>query len=137
MSHRIQVALERALVRITELLFPFAVGRHRAVPGTRPPRPTRTSRTSTRTPTVPRRRASAPRPRATPPADAPILNDPGPLVRPYLLAHEQHARRAALALALDGIDVGPWVIHGHLVGTPGARRPVSGAPRPVMAGAAA
>ncbi|MCZ1009047.1 hypothetical protein [Streptomyces lydicus] len=63
-----------------------------------------------------------PRPHATSPADAPTLDDPGPLVRPYLLAYEQCARRAALALALDGIDVGPWVIHGHLVGTPGARR---------------
>ncbi|MFF4280305.1 hypothetical protein ACFY0Z_16105 [Streptomyces kronopolitis] len=64
------------------------------------------------------------------PADAPVLDDPSPLVRPYLLAYEQHARRAALALALDGIDVGPWVIHGHLVGTPGGQRPV-------MAGVAA
>ncbi|MFE1174970.1 hypothetical protein [Streptomyces sp. NPDC058773] len=78
-----------------------------------------------------------PRPRAASPADEPTLDDPSPLVRPYLLAHEQHARRAALALALDGIDVGPWVIHGHLVGTPGAYRSVPGAPRPVMAGVAA
>ncbi|QIY53169.1 hypothetical protein HEP86_19520 [Streptomyces sp. RPA4-5] len=130
MSHRIQVALERALVRITELFFPLVGGRHRAAPGTRPPRPTRTSRTSPRTPAAPRRQASAPRPRATSPADAPVLDGPSPLVRPYLLAHEQHARRAALALALDGIDVGPSVIHGHLVGTPGTHRPV-------MAGVAA
>lgn len=41
----------------------------------------------------------------------------GPLARPYLLAHErerraQAARRIALELALDGVDVGPAVIHG-------------------------
>lgn len=50
------------------------------------------------------------------------LGDAGPLVRPYLLAHErrqrQEERRAALVLALDGIDIGPWVIHGHRIGTP-------------------
>lgn len=53
--------------------------------------------------------------------DAPLA-DNGPLVRPYLLAHEEEEtrreRRAALVLALEGIDVGPWVIHGHRVGTP-------------------
>ncbi|MFJ2764696.1 hypothetical protein [Streptomyces prasinus] len=52
------------------------------------------------------------------------LGDAGPLVRPYLLAHErrqrQQARRTALVLALDGVDIGPWVIHGHRVGTPAA-----------------
>jgi hypothetical protein len=50
------------------------------------------------------------------------LHDTGPLVRPYLLAHErrqqQAERRAALVLALEGIDIGPWVIHGHRIGTP-------------------
>jgi hypothetical protein len=55
-------------------------------------------------------------------ADAAVpLRDTGPLVRPYLLAHEllerQAERRAALVLALEGIDVGPWVIHGHRIGT--------------------
>lgn len=39
-------------------------------------------------------------------------------VRPYLVAHEQRSRRTALALALDGIDVRPRVIHGHRVGSP-------------------
>lgn len=39
-------------------------------------------------------------------------------VRPYLIAHEQRMRRRALVLALDGIDVGPWVIHGHHIGNP-------------------
>ncbi|MFI2377222.1 hypothetical protein ACH5AO_19415 [Streptomyces sp. NPDC018964] len=50
------------------------------------------------------------------------LDDAGPLVRPYLLAHErqqqQLERRAALVLALEGIDIGPWIIHGHRIGTP-------------------
>ncbi|MCX5525517.1 hypothetical protein OG342_22130 [Streptomyces bobili] len=41
-------------------------------------------------------------------------------VRPYLVAHEQRMRRRALVLALDGIDIGPWVIHGHRVGSPAA-----------------
>ncbi|WP_129307785.1 hypothetical protein [Streptomyces sp. L2] len=53
--------------------------------------------------------------------DAPLA-DNGPLVRPYLRAHEEEEarreRRAALVLALEGIDVGPWIIHGHRVGTP-------------------
>jgi hypothetical protein len=54
--------------------------------------------------------------------DSAPLDDTGPLIRPYLLAHEQQQqqaeRRAALVLALDGIDIGPWVIHGHRIGTP-------------------
>ncbi|MBR7678254.1 hypothetical protein [Streptomyces daliensis] len=53
--------------------------------------------------------------------DAPVLDGAaGPLVRPYFLAHERQERRTALALALDGVDVGPWVIHGHPVGAPAA-----------------
>jgi hypothetical protein len=52
------------------------------------------------------------------------LDGTGPLVRPYLLAHErrqrQTERRAALVLALEGIDIGPWVIHGHRIGAPAA-----------------
>ncbi|WP_416984332.1 hypothetical protein [Streptomyces sp. T028] len=43
---------------------------------------------------------------------------PASRIRPYLVAHEQRMRRRALVLALDGIDIGPWVIHGHRVGTP-------------------
>ncbi|MFI2509517.1 hypothetical protein [Streptomyces sp. NPDC018972] len=54
--------------------------------------------------------------------DSVPLDDAGPLVRPYLLAHErqqqQLERRAALVLALEGIDIGPWIIHGHRIGTP-------------------
>ncbi|WP_344535899.1 hypothetical protein [Streptomyces albiaxialis] len=37
-------------------------------------------------------------------------------MRPYLTVHEQQERRTALALALDGIDVGPWIIHGVPIG---------------------
>jgi len=55
--------------------------------------------------------------RATAPAHRPASR-----VRPYLVAHEQRMRRRALALALDGIDVGPMVIHGHRIGRPVARR---------------
>ncbi len=47
---------------------------------------------------------------------------PASRVRPYLIAHEQRMRRRALVLALDGIDVGPQVIHGHRVGEPVVRR---------------
>lgn len=39
-----------------------------------------------------------------------------PLVRPYVTAHEQQERRTALALALDGVDVGPYIIHGVALG---------------------
>lgn len=46
-----------------------------------------------------------------------VDGDAVPLVRPYLVAYEQEERRTALALALDGVDVGPWIIHGVRVGT--------------------
>ncbi|WP_101256697.1 hypothetical protein [Streptomyces barkulensis] len=49
-------------------------------------------------------------------AAEPAYHDPTPLVRPYVVAYEQQERRRALALALDGIDVGPPVIHGVRVG---------------------
>jgi hypothetical protein len=55
--------------------------------------------------------------RATAPARRPASR-----IRPYLVAHEQRMRRRALVLALDGIDVGPMVIHGHRIGRPVARR---------------
>jgi hypothetical protein len=47
---------------------------------------------------------------------------PASRIRPYLIAHEQRMRRRALVLALDGIDVGPQVIHGHRIGEPVVRR---------------
>jgi hypothetical protein len=102
MSHRIRCALFRTLTLALALLAP-ATGRRRRELGAGPPE----------APAVPR---SRPR-RQSPYREAPFA-DAGPLVRPYLLAYEQQERRTALALALDGIDIGPWVIHGHEVGAP-------------------
>ena len=50
------------------------------------------------------------------------------LIRTLALAHEQHARRTALRLALDGVDIGPDIIHGHPVGHPVSRPVVHAAP---------
>ncbi|MGD9482029.1 hypothetical protein WDH52_02020 [Streptomyces sp. TRM70308] len=58
----------------------------------------------------------APTLRACRPEDTIIDADALPVVRPYLVAHEQHQRRQALAFALDGVDVGAEVIHGVYVG---------------------
>ena len=137
MSHRIQLALVQALARIIALFFPFAEGDHRSHQSTRPPHSARTPRTSPRTPAALRRLSVSTPPGRRIPADTPTLDDPGPLVRPYLLAHEQQAQRAALALALDGIDVGPWVIHGTPCRLPRRVSVRPGAARPVMAGVAA
>ncbi|GGZ81047.1 hypothetical protein ACFOOM_16070 [Streptomyces echinoruber] len=118
----LQLTLERTLALILSLLPAPAsgTGRRRRVPRAVPPPP----RTLSGRRLLVRRTAlllPLPRPRTAPTGD-PLLDDPGPLVRPYLLAHErrrrQQERRAALALALAGVDVGPWVIHGHHVGTP-------------------
>ncbi|MCX4396515.1 MULTISPECIES: hypothetical protein [unclassified Streptomyces] len=54
------------------------------------------------------------------PRPEPVLRgEDSPLVRPYLVAHEQReearlrrARRRALWLAVHGIDIGPRLIHG-------------------------
>jgi hypothetical protein len=66
-------------------------------------------------------RAATPPPPTSPPAAEPHPESDSP-VRPYVLAHErarrQAERRHALLLALDGVDVGPLVIHGHVIGTP-------------------
>ncbi|MFF7307708.1 hypothetical protein [Streptomyces sp. NPDC008137] len=58
------------------------------------------------------------------PHEALIRGEDSPLVRPYLLAHEQRvqarqqlARRRTLWLAVHGIDVGPRHIHGVEVGS--------------------
>ncbi|WNZ11285.1 hypothetical protein [Streptomyces sp. 11x1] len=68
------------------------------------------------TPVAPRRRPS--------PHEAILRGEDSPLVRPYLLAHEQRvqakqqrARRRTLWLAVHGIDVGPRHIHGVDVGS--------------------
>lgn len=52
-----------------------------------------------------------------------LRGEDSPLVRPYLLAHEQRekarqqrTRRRALWLAMHGVDVGPRRIHGVDVG---------------------
>ncbi|MFD9111141.1 hypothetical protein [Streptomyces bottropensis] len=65
---------------------------------------------------APRRRPS--------PHEALLRGEDSPLVRPYLLAHEQRehakrqrARRRTLWLAVHGIDVGPRRIHGFDVGS--------------------
>ncbi len=63
--------------------------------------------------------ARGPLPRARSPYGlpaAPFRADAVPLVRPYLVAYEREERRTALVLALDGVDVGPRVIHGIAVG---------------------
>ncbi|MFC5719562.1 hypothetical protein ACFP1Z_05135 [Streptomyces gamaensis] len=48
--------------------------------------------------------------------------EPAPEPRPGLTP-DQRNRRTALALALDGIDIGPSVIHGHRIGTPAVPAP--------------
>ena len=80
--------------------------RHRAEGGARP----------TPVPAAPGRHPS--------PHEALIRGEDSPLVRPYLLAHEQRvqarqqrARRRTLWLAGHGIDVGPRHIHGVEVGS--------------------
>jgi hypothetical protein len=49
---------------------------------------------------------------------APLRGEDVPLIRPYLVAFEglqrvRAERRAAAELATLGIDIGPYVIHGH------------------------
>ncbi|MFE2010287.1 hypothetical protein [Streptomyces sp. NPDC059491] len=53
------------------------------------------------------------------PPEPVLRGEDSPLVRPYLLAHEQRerarrqrARRRVLWLAVHGIDIGPRLIHG-------------------------
>ncbi|MFI2366985.1 hypothetical protein [Streptomyces sp. NPDC018833] len=100
MLHRIA----RLLDPLLRLLWPAPPGRHRAH-GT-PPECGRNAAT------VPPYPTCAPRPY--------YRGEDSPLVRPYLVAHEQQraearrqrARRRALWLAVHGIDIGPRVIHG-------------------------
>ncbi|MDJ1138377.1 hypothetical protein [Streptomyces iconiensis] len=102
MNHRIRHALSRTLAL---LIRPRGSGAAQ-VGAPYPPVPHEAVRT---TPVRPPRR----------PLDAPATVDgDSPLVRPYLLAHERGERRAALVLALDGIDIGPEIIHGHHIGHP-------------------
>ncbi|MGW6024406.1 hypothetical protein [Streptomyces sp. NPDC055099] len=56
---------------------------------------------------------STPRSRYGLDALLPLTGEATRLVRPYLTAHEQHARRRELALATLGLDTpGPYWIHG-------------------------
>nr|WP_240449476.1 hypothetical protein [Streptomyces harenosi] len=115
----IRHALERALALVLALLFP-ATGRrrhcHRNRLSGRPAPAPLTPRTLSGLRLFIRRSAPPGLLGALPPRtrrDVPAaLDDTGPLVRPYLLAHErrQHhlQRRAALALAAQGIAAGPW-----------------------------
>ena len=103
MNHRIRCALVRTLALALALLAPATGRRRRGVAAGGPCVADACAR---------------PRPRPASARMAEPFDDAGPLVRPYLLAYEQQERRTALALALDGIDVGPWVIHGHTVGAP-------------------
>ncbi|MBL1094762.1 hypothetical protein JK360_36630 [Streptomyces sp. 9-7] len=84
--------IARCLAWLGLLPTPRPQGRHRAVPA----------------PRVPVHR----RPRR-PVIETPIDGDASPLVRPYLVAHEQRERREALLLATFGVDApGPYWIHG-------------------------
>jgi hypothetical protein len=115
----IRHALEQALALVLALLFP-ATGRrrhrHRHRRSGRPAPATLSPRTLSGLRLFIRRSAPTGLLAALPPrtwGEAPgALDDTGPLVRPYLLAHErrqrQLQRRAALVLALEGIDAGPW-----------------------------
>ncbi len=56
--------------------------------------------------------------------ETPLRGEDSPLVRPYLLAHEQReqarrqrARRRTLWLAVHGVDAGPRQIHGADIGS--------------------
>lgn len=76
---------------------------------------------TSRPPSAARRRPvppSQPAPRlwACRPGNTIIDSDARPVVRPHLVAHEQHQRRQALAFALDGVNVGAEGIHGGYAG---------------------
>jgi hypothetical protein len=121
MSHRIRPGLARTLVQVAVLLLVCLVRALIPVPvstsgpdAVRRPPGYRTLVAGAEIPVLPpyllrRRRSSEP---------ATAARRPASRVRPYLVAHEQRMRRRALELALDGIDVGPWVIHGHRIGSP-------------------
>ncbi|WP_149828163.1 hypothetical protein [Streptomyces tailanensis] len=117
MSHRIRPGLARTLVHAAVLVLACLLRVIVPVPGPLPdvvrrPPGYRVLVAGAEIPALPpyllrfRRRTAPPTPR------------PAPRIRPYLVAHEQRMRRRALVLALDGIDVGPWVIHGHRIGRP-------------------
>jgi hypothetical protein len=119
MSHRIRPGLARTLVHVAVLLLVCLVRALLPVPVSnvvRRPPGHRLLIAGAEIPVLPpyllRRRRSSGSTTAT------AARRPASRIRPYLVAHEQRMRRRALVLALDGIDVGPWVIHGHRVGSP-------------------
>lgn len=126
MPQPIRHALERALALILTHLLPATGRRGRPRHAHAAPRTLSGLRLVIHRTAVPvlgeALRARAKSRTATRPDVSVPLDDTGPLVRPYLLAHErqqrQVERRAALVLALEGIDIGPWIIHGHRIGTP-------------------
>ena len=65
--------------------------------------------TSIHVPTVPKR----PEPTC---AEVPVIDgEELAIVRPYVVRAEQARRRRALELALDGIGIGPEIVHGKRV----------------------
>ncbi|WP_405646498.1 hypothetical protein [Streptomyces sp. NBC_00019] len=121
MSHRIRPGLARTLVQVAVLLLVCLVRALLPVPApaagaVRRPPGYRILVAGAEIPVLPpyllRRR------RSSESATAMAARRPASRVRPYLVAHEQRMRRRALVLALDGIDVGPTVIHGHRIGSP-------------------
>jgi hypothetical protein len=110
-------ALRRGLVRALALLIP-GTGRRRAcrAPNSTAPVPRTASglRLLVQPWNPPRLRSRRSRAALWGP---PIEGDASPLVRPYLAAYERQERRTALEVALDGIHVGPWHIHGPRVAT--------------------
>ncbi|MCA6094309.1 hypothetical protein LE181_19330 [Streptomyces sp. SCA3-4] len=128
MLYRIGLVLQRTLTHLLALLLPASGVRGRGA--MRPPRAghrtgpgaatvaTRPAAPHTHTTSGLRfliRTLTPPWLSGTPGSRA-ALTDLTPFFRPYYLTHEQRWRRTALALALDGIDIGPWVIHGHRIG---------------------
>ncbi len=117
MSHRIRLGLARTLVHVAVLVLACLLRALLPIPVLVPdvvrrPPSYRLLVAGTEIPVLPPYFLRSRR-RATPPARRPASR-----VRPYLVAHEQRMRRRALVLALDGIDVGPRVIHGHRIGQP-------------------
>ncbi|MGW2518077.1 hypothetical protein ACWC09_13865 [Streptomyces sp. NPDC001617] len=123
MSHRIRPGLARTLVQVAVLLLVCLVRALIPVPVptsvsdvVRRPPGYRILVAGAEIPVLPPYLLRRRRPSGT--ATAAAARRPASRIRPYLVAHEQRMRRRALVLALDGIDVGPWVIHGHRIGSP-------------------